>query len=174
MRTPTLFRLASGATRLAAFGAVALAASGALLAAGSPAAAGEAGPKTVLHLIEKTVSIQFTDKGDPGPSVGDVITYANSLGDAGSGKALGTKNGTCQTAYVGGNGHLYAACVEKLSLKAGRITAAGFVDQTSLSSGAAQTLAAGGTSGAYKGLSGTEVYHASHYPDEFTTTITLR
>jgi hypothetical protein len=156
---------------LAATGVVFTAATGVLLTAGPASAASR---PTVLRLTESTTAIEFTDNGAPGPGVGDVLAYTTSVRDAGSGTVLGTKKGVCTTAYAGRNGHLYAACTEKFSLTAGTLDAAGIVDQTALPTGAHQYLLVAGKAGAYRGLGGTEDYFASRYPDEFTTTLTLR
>jgi hypothetical protein len=156
--------------RLALFAAGTL---GVLAIPGPALAAGSSSPVT-LTLKERTVSIAFDDQGDPGPSVGDTLTYGTELTDA-AGAPAGSKAGTCHSALVQGDGHLIALCTETLSLSGGAIvTTVGLVDQTALPTGAVQHLLAVGTAGPYAGWVGVEDYRATVYPTEFATTVRLR
>lgn len=152
-------------------GAVAAAAAAAAVLGAAPAAA--AGNTVVLSLAERTTSTTYEDGGAPGPSVGDVLRYTTELRDTG-GVVVGTKHGVCRSSSVTDSGHLLALCAELVKLSAGDIATVGVVDQTALPTGATQTLAAIGASGTYANLRGTERFHATAYPVEFTTTITLR
>jgi hypothetical protein len=130
--------------------------------------------RLVLRLTETSTSASYDDRGTPGPSVGDRFDYTTAVRDAATGAALGTKQGRCVSAYVGANGHLYARCGETFELAEGRLSSRGVVDQTALPTGARQALAVAGRSGAYAGRRGREEFAATRYPDEFTTTVTLR
>ncbi|VAW93574.1 hypothetical protein MNBD_GAMMA21-3069 [hydrothermal vent metagenome] len=106
---------------------------------------------------------KFIDIGEPGDSVGDILTFDQPLLDQ-HGKTIGNNSGTCIRTRVG---HSFQ-CQWTLTFKNGSIQVAGreFDHDTS------QITIVGGT-GAYLGISG-EMESVNNDDGTFTQTLTYR
>jgi len=65
------------------------------------AAADRGGDKSSFTVVEHATSDTVTDTGAAGDSVGDILTFANSVYDASNGTQAGSDNGECVRTVVG-------------------------------------------------------------------------
>ena len=129
--------------RFAAFGAAA----GLVFVTGFPAWA----DMQSLKLVERATSDTVTDLGDEDDSVGDLLTFANTVYDAANKSQVGTDNGWCIRTVVGEAWE----CFWTLTLGDGQITVEGpFFDARD------SVLAVTGGTGAYSGVRGEMKLHA--------------
>ena len=104
-----------------------------------------------LTLVERASSDTVTDLGAKGDSVGDLLTFANDLFDAGNATKAGTDNGSCVRTAAGKAWE----CAWTNTLAKGQINVAGtFLD------GADSVLAVTGGTGEYAGARGEMGLHA--------------
>lgn len=102
-------------------------------------------PHTLVTIADARVNnATFTDIGEPGDSVGDILTFDQPLLDA-QGKTLGNNSGSCIRTRVG---HSFQ-CQWTLTLDNGSIQVAG----REFDSGTSTIAIVGGT-GDYTGISG--------------------
>ncbi|MBA2124790.1 Allene oxide cyclase [Hyphomicrobium methylovorum] len=107
--------------------------------------------KVAVVLVEHNSNWTTTDTGAPGDSVGDVMTFANTIFDAKNEKQVGTNNGVCIRTVVA---EAYE-CNWTTFLADGQISVAGpFYDAKDA------TLAVTGGTGAYEGMHGQLKVHA--------------
>jgi Allene oxide cyclase len=117
-----------------------------LWAAAQPASAAER-----LQVVERAMTDTTVDLGPKGDSVGDLLTFANPVYDAGNRTQLGTDQGYCVRVVVGKSWE----CFWTLILAGGEITVEGpFYD-----SGDSTMVVTGGT-GKYAGAKGAMKLHA--------------
>jgi allene oxide cyclase len=125
---------------------LALAAAAMLAIVAIPAQAGQH-----LQVIEHALTDATVDIGPKGDSVGDLLTFANPVFDAGDKLQVGTDQGYCIRVVVGKSWE----CFWTLMLKDGQITVEGpFFD-----SGDSVMVVTGG-SGKYAGAKGSMKLHA--------------
>jgi len=115
----------------------------ACVAPGSAAAA--KGESYVRVLVEST---RF-DRGAPGPSAGDQVTFVAELRNPSTGGVAGLDRGYCTTVAGGVTSPLRSQCRTSFSLPGGQIDVQGAWDETAFAAGAAQTLAQTAGSGTY-------------------------
>lgn len=123
-----------------------LAAAAAMVALGlANAGAGRGlGPSTI-HVIEHATTDTVTDTGKKGDSVGDILTFANSVFDRSNAKKIGSDQGYCVRTVAGKAWE----CFWTTFLPKGQITVEGpFYDAAS------SALAITGGTGAYQGARG--------------------
>ena len=110
-----------------------------------------AGPKTILHVVERHGTQTFIDSGKPGDSQGDVLAFANILYDGGNQKRVGRDQGACTRTIVGAAWE----CNWTALLQKGQITVEGPFYDTGDS-----VLAVIGGTGVYNGARGRMTLHA--------------
>jgi allene oxide cyclase len=104
-----------------------------------------------LKLVERATTDTVTDTGDEDDSVGDILTFANTVFDEANKNQLGSDNGWCVRTVVG----TAWECFWTLTLKDGQITVEGpFLDASD------STLAVTGGTRAYSGVKGEMKLHA--------------
>jgi allene oxide cyclase len=104
-----------------------------------------------LELVERAVTDTTLDLGAKGDSLGDLLTFANPVFDAGNKTQLGTDQGYCIRVVVGKS----YECFWTLLLKDGQITAEGpFYDDKD------SVMAVTGGTGKYDGAKGALKLHA--------------
>jgi len=104
-----------------------------------------------IELVERAVTDTTLDLGAKGDSVGDLLTFANPVFDAGNKTQLGTDQGYCIRVVVGKS----YECFWTLLLKDGQITAEGpFYDDKD------SVMAVTGGTGKYGGAKGALKLHA--------------
>jgi hypothetical protein len=164
MKTPT-----RTVVRLALSGGIL----GTLALAGAPAASASSLPPhdVTFSFSETTTSLDYQDNGDPGPSVGDVVSYTTAIVTATG--VQGTKQATCTTKGMLW-GSPYAQCAESISLPSGTLKTWGYINQGTLSTGATQYLLVVAGTGSYAGLVGYEDFKATNYPKTFASRVQLR
>ena len=109
-------------------------------------------------VIEHATSDTMTDTGATGDSVGDVLTFANDVFDAGNTQKVGTDQGYCIRVVAG---RAYE-CTWTTFLQGGQIVVAGpFYDAKD------STLAITGGTGRYRDARGTMELHARAGGTEF-------
>ncbi|MER3555399.1 MAG: Allene oxide cyclase [Meiothermus sp.] len=104
-----------------------------------------------LRVVEHADTDAVTDTGAKGDSVGDVLTFANKVFDAGNRKQIGTDNGHCLRTVVGQAWE----CFWTLTLGNGSLTVEGPFYDTKDS-----VLAVTGGTGTYLGAKGEMRLHA--------------
>jgi allene oxide cyclase len=111
-----------------------------------------------ITVIEHATSDTPTDTGATGDSVGDVLTFANDVFDAGNTQKVGTDQGYC-IRVVAGSAY---ECTWTTFLQGGQIVVAGpFYDAKD------STLAITGGTGRYRNARGTMDLHARAGGTEF-------
>jgi allene oxide cyclase len=104
-----------------------------------------------IELVERAVTDTTLDLGAKGDSLGDLLTFANPVFDAGNKTQLGTDQGYCIRVVVGKS----YECFWTLLLKDGQITAEGpFYDDKD------SVMAVTGGTGKYDGAKGALKLHA--------------
>jgi len=118
-------------------------------------------PQTLITLADARVNTaQYTDTGEPGDSVGDILTFDQPLLDEDM-KEIGNNSGTCIRTRVG---HSYQ-CQWTLTLENGTIQVSGReLDQGS------STLSIVSGTGIYSGISG-EMESTNNNDGTFTQTL---
>lgn len=111
---------------------------------------------TKLVFTEQTTSFDAIDKGDVGPSVGDILVYEADLLDPTTGIKQGFKNGNCETISQKPNGDLIATCKETITLPNGKIYAQGEINTTDHTQYKTEKLDIISGNGAYQGAKGQE------------------
>jgi Allene oxide cyclase len=104
-----------------------------------------------MKFVEHAESDTITDTGDEDDSVGDILTFANSVFDEANKDQVGTDNGWCVRTVAG----VAWECFWTLTLKDGQIT----VEGPYLDAGDSVLAVTGGT-GAYSGAKGEMKLHA--------------
>jgi Allene oxide cyclase len=104
-----------------------------------------------MKFVEHAESDTITDTGDEDDSVGDILTFANSVFDEANKNQVGTDNGWCVRTVAG----VAWECFWTLTLKDGQIT----VEGPYLDAGDSVLAVTGGT-GAYSGAKGEMKLHA--------------
>jgi allene oxide cyclase len=111
-----------------------------------------------ITVIEHATSDTTTDTGATGDSVGDVLTFANDVFDAGNAQKVGTDQGYCLRVVAGTS----YECTWTTFLQGGQIVVAGpFYDAKD------STLAITGGTGRYRNARGTMDLHARAGGTEF-------
>jgi len=108
-------------------------------------------PPTSLHVVEHAETDAVAELGEPGDSVGDVLTFANPVFNADNTEQVGTNNGYCLRTAVGSAWE----CHWILTLSDGQIT----VDGPFYDTGDSVLAITGGT-GAYSEARGEMSLHA--------------
>lgn len=104
-----------------------------------------------IAVVERAATDVVTDTGDPGDTVGDILTFANEVYDEANTTRIGNDNGWCVRTVVG----TAWECFWTMSLADGQITVEGpFLDAGD------STLAITGGTGAYAGVGGEMRLHA--------------
>lgn len=132
---------------------------GLFLLSAAPAYAGPPTPLTTIADARAGPAV-LTDLGEPGDSVGDVLTFDQPLLDE-AGEPIGNNSGVCVRTRVG---HSYQ-CQWTLTFEDGTIQVAG----RELEEGASMIPIVGGT-GAYAGVSG-EMRSVNNGDGTFTQTL---
>jgi allene oxide cyclase len=113
---------------------------------------------TAITVIEHATNDTTTDTGATGDSVGDVLTFANDLFDAGNTQKAGTDQGYCLRVVAGAS----YECTWTSFLPGGQIVVSGpFYDAKD------STLAITGGTGRYRNARGTMDLHARAGGTEF-------
>ena len=113
---------------------------------------------TAITVIEHATTDTTTDTGATGDTVGDVLTFANDVFDAGNAEKVGTDQGYC-IRVVAGSAY---ECTWTTFLQGGQIVVAGpFYDAKD------STLAITGGTGRYRNARGTMDLHARAGGTEF-------
>jgi hypothetical protein len=103
-----------------------------------------------ITVVERPVNETTVDLGAKGDSVGDLLTFANPVYDAGNKTQVGTDQGYCVRVAVGKSWE----CIWTLILKSGQITVEGpFMDEGD------STFAVTGGTGKYAGAKGSLKLH---------------
>src|SRR4051812_9283582 len=127
-------------------GILVLAAAVSAWAAGSGDAGHSGNSGKTLTVIEHATTDTTTDTGAPGDTVGDVLTFANEVFDAGDTAKVGTDQGYCIRVVKGAS----YECNWTTFLPGGQIVVEGpFLDAAN------STLAITGGTGRYRGARGT-------------------
>jgi hypothetical protein len=106
---------------------------------------------TTIKVVERATSDAVTDTGATGDTVGDLLTFANTVYDAANKKAVGSDQGFCIRTQVGKSWE----CYWTLSLAGGQITVEGpFLDKGD------SVLAVTGGTGKYAAARGEMKLHA--------------
>jgi len=108
-------------------------------------------PTTSLHVVEHAETDAVADLGEPGDSVGDVLTFGNPVFNSDNTEQVGTDNGYCLRTAVGSAWE----CHWVLTLSDGQIT----VDGPFYDAGDSVLAITGGT-GAYSEARGEMSLHA--------------
>lgn len=104
-----------------------------------------------IALVERATTDRVTDTGEPGDTVGDILTFANEIYDEANATLVGNNNGWCVRTVVGKAWE----CFWTMTLADGQITVEGpFLDAGD------STLAVTGGTGAYAGVGGEMKLHA--------------
>ena len=106
---------------------------------------------TTLHIVEHADTDAVTDIGEKDDTVGDVLTFANTVFDEANQKQVGTDNGYCIRTVVGEAWE----CFWTISLTEGQLTVEGPFYDTKDS-----MLAITGGTGVYNGVRGQMKLHA--------------
>lgn len=121
------------------------------LVAGLGASGAFAAEMERIALVERAANDVVTDTGEPGDTVGDILTFANEVYDEANTTKVGNDNGWCVRTVVGKAWE----CFWTMSLADGQITVEGpFLDAGD------STLAITGGTGAYAGVGGEMQLHA--------------